>query len=154
LGPARGEVGRGDRVMTTAAVRRAGWAPLGLAPFAVYILLFLVTPTVIALATGLVDGDGRLTLSTLAALGEPVIIDAFVSSFWVSAVTAIAGAVIGTLVCFALLGVRHDGVLRSVVDAASGVLAQFGGVMLAFAFIATIGIQGLVTRWLLDTFGI
>jgi putative spermidine/putrescine transport system permease protein len=30
----------------------------------------------------------------------------------------------------------------------SGVLAQFGGVMLAFAFIATIGLQGLVTLWL------
>ncbi|MHB1063576.1 MAG: ABC transporter permease, partial [Georgenia sp.] len=35
-----------------------------------------------------------------------------------------------------------------------GVLAQFGGVMLAFAFIATIGIQGLVTQWLLVSFGV
>ncbi|MCW4386436.1 ABC transporter permease [Salinibacterium sp. SYSU T00001] len=134
--------------------RRAGWAPLGLAPFAVYILLFLVAPTVVALATGLFDGEGRFTPSTLAALAEPVVVDAFVSSFWVSALTALAGAVIGALVCFALLGVRGDGALRSVVDAASGVLAQFGGVMLAFAFIATIGIQGLVTRWLLDAFGV
>ena len=33
-------------------------------------------------------------------------------------------------------------------------LAQFGGVMLAFAFIATIGIQGVVTLLLRDTFGI
>jgi putative spermidine/putrescine transport system permease protein len=34
------------------------------------------------------------------------------------------------------------------------VLAQFGGVMLAFAFIATIGIQGLVTVLLRDALGI
>jgi putative spermidine/putrescine transport system permease protein len=40
------------------------------------------------------------------------------------------------------------------VDAAAGVLAQFGGVMLAFAFIATIGIQGVITVFLRDAFGI
>jgi len=140
--------------MAAPHTRRAGWAHLGLAPFGVYILLFLVVPTVVALATGFFDGDGRLTLDNLAALGEPVIIDAFLSSFWVSAVTAIVGALIGAVVCFALLCSRPDSILRSVVDAVSGVLAQFGGVMLAFAFIATIGIQGLVTRWLFETFGV
>jgi putative spermidine/putrescine transport system permease protein len=34
------------------------------------------------------------------------------------------------------------------------VLAQFGGVMLAFAFVATIGIQGMVTVYLRDSLGI
>jgi putative spermidine/putrescine transport system permease protein len=34
------------------------------------------------------------------------------------------------------------------------VLAQFGGVMLAFAFIAAIGGQGLVTTWILDATGV
>jgi hypothetical protein len=43
---------------------------------------------------------------------------------------------------------RPDGVLRRVVTAACGVLAQFGGVMLAFAFIATVGFQGLRHRLL------
>jgi len=78
----------------------------------------------------------------------------FGSSFWVSAVTAIVGAVIGALVCYAMLGTRAEGALRTIVDSASSVLAQFGGVMLAFAFIATIGIQGLITVYLRDTFGI
>ena len=41
------------------------------------------------------------------------------------------------------------------VDAAGGVLAEFGGVMLAFAFVATIGIQGLVfTIVLREMFGV
>jgi putative spermidine/putrescine transport system permease protein len=40
------------------------------------------------------------------------------------------------------------------VTAASGVLAQFGGVMLAFAFLATIGLSGFVTLFLQDNFGI
>ncbi len=49
-----------------------------------------------------------------------------------------------------MLGLPETGIVRTTVDAASGVLAQFGGVMLAFAFIATIGTQGIVTKFLLD----
>lgn len=127
---------------------------LGLTPFALYVTLFLVVPTAIAVGTGFLDADGAFTLDNLAALGDPVILRAFASSFWVSAVTAVVGAVVGALVCYALLGSRADGPLRTFVDSASGVLAQFGGVILAFAFIATIGVQGLVTVLLRDTVGI
>lgn len=133
---------------------RAGWALVGLTPFAVYVLLFLAVPTALALASGLVDGEGRLTADNLAGLLEPAVLDTYVSSLWVSAVTAVVGAVVGAVTCYALLGTRPDGLLRTFVDSVSGVLAQFGGVMLAFAFIATIGIQGLLTQWLLVTFGI
>ena len=38
--------------------------------------------------------------------------------------------------------------------AASGVLAQFGGVMLAFAFLATFGFNGLVTLFIKSSFSI
>ncbi|WP_241161014.1 ABC transporter permease [Plantibacter sp. PA-3-X8] len=134
--------------------RRPRWALLGLTPFALYTLLFLAVPTFLALATGFFDGDGAFTLDNLTALAEPAVLGAFASSFWVSAVTAVAGAVIGALVCYALLAVRPDGIIRTFVDAASSVLAQFGGVMLAFAFIATIGIQGLVTVFLKDRLGV
>ncbi|MBC7725796.1 MAG: ABC transporter permease [Burkholderiaceae bacterium] len=127
---------------------------LGLAPFAFYVLLFLAVPTLIALGTGFRDADGAFTLDNVAALADPVILGTFASSFWVSAFTAIVGAVVGALVCYAMLGLKADGAIRSFVDSASSVLAQFGGVMLAFAFIATIGIQGLVTIILRDTFGL
>ncbi|WP_440711177.1 ABC transporter permease [Herbiconiux sp. YIM B11900] len=127
---------------------------LGLVPFAAYILLFLALPTAIALLTGLVDGDGAFTWSNLAALGDPVVLNTFGNSLWISALTAVIGAIVGALFCYALIGAKPTGALRSVVDAASGVLAQFGGVMLAFAFVATIGIQGMVTVSLRDTFGV
>src|SRR5207302_2484322 len=39
-------------------------------------------------------------------------------------------------------------VFRRLVSSACGVLAQFGGVTLAFAFIATLGSAGLITLWL------
>ncbi|WP_375294437.1 ABC transporter permease, partial [Microbacterium sp.] len=118
---------------------------LGLAPFAAYILLFLVLPTVLALASGLFDGDGNLTADNLAALGDPTILAVFGNTVWLSAATAVIGSVLGALVCYALLGVDEAHPMRRVVDAAASVLAQFGGVMLAFAWIATFGLQGVVT---------
>ncbi|MGV3711783.1 ABC transporter permease [Pseudolysinimonas sp.] len=140
--------------MTRSTRTRGGWALLGLTPFAVYVLLFLAVPTVLALSTGFFDGDGALTFDNLSALGDPVILRTFGNSFLLSAVTALLGALIGALVCYAMLGMRPDGFVRTVVDAGSSVLAQFGGVMLAFAFMATIGLQGIVTRLLLDLAGI
>ena len=132
--------------------RLGAW--LGLTPFAIYVLLFLAIPTVVAVVSGLFDAQGQFTLSNLVALFSPDILKTFVSSFWVSAVTAVVGAVVGALVCFALLGTNPRGPLRSTVDSASSVLAQFGGVMLAFAFITTIGIQGFVTLFLKNTLDI
>ncbi|GGI39286.1 ABC transporter permease [Cnuibacter physcomitrellae] len=144
---------------TPGAPRRRMRVPaalLGLTPFAAYVLLFLAIPTVLAVATGFFDADGGFTLANVAGLLDPAVLSAFGSSFWVSAVTAVIGAVVGALVCYALLGTRPDGALRAVVDSVSSVLAQFGGVMLAFAFIATIGIQGVVTvlleGWGLDIY--
>jgi putative spermidine/putrescine transport system permease protein len=126
---------------------------LGLTPFAAYVLLFLGLPTVLAIASGFFDDDGAFTFANVAALADPVILQTFWNSTWLSALTAVVGAVVGALVCYALIGMEGTR-LRAVVDAAAGVLAQFGGVMLAFAFIATIGLQGFVTVWLRDTFGV
>jgi putative spermidine/putrescine transport system permease protein len=127
---------------------------LGLLPFSAYVVVFLAVPTVLAVGTGFFTEDGAFTLDNLAGLFAPAVLQTFASSFMVSAVTAVAGALIGALVCYALLGTRADGALRTMIDSASSVLAQFGGIMLAFAFIATIGNQGLITVWLADTFGI
>ncbi|MEO7005990.1 MAG: ABC transporter permease [Terrimesophilobacter sp.] len=132
--------------------QKRGLAYLGLTPFAFYVLLFLALPTVFAMATGFFDNAGKFTFGNIAAIFDPVILNTFFASFWVSALTAVVGALVGALVCYALLGTRPDGPLRQMIESASSVLAQFGGVMLAFAFIATIGVQGLVTVWLQTLF--
>ncbi|ROQ37480.1 putative spermidine/putrescine transport system permease protein [Frondihabitans sp. PhB188] len=135
------------------APRRRSAAWLGFTPFAAYVVIFLAIPAVIAVASGFFGADGGFTLANLKALTDPVIIKSFQGSLLVSAVSAVVGAVIGALVCFALLGTKAEGMLRTVIDSASSVLAQFGGVMLAFAFIATVGFQGIVTLYLKNTFG-
>lgn len=130
--------------------RRRTVAWLGLLPFAAYVLLFLAVPAILAIGSGFFDNAGAFTFHNLKALADPHIIKAFFNSFWVSALTAVLGAIFGAIICFALLGARADGMLRSAVDSASSVLAQFGGVMLAFAFIATIGVQGALTQFLVS----
>ncbi|MDT0232958.1 ABC transporter permease subunit [Curtobacterium sp. BRB10] len=132
--------------------RRVGLAWLGLTPFAAYVLLFLAVPAVIAIGSGFFDGSGAFTFANLAAFADPSVLRAFGGSFGLSAASAVIGAVLGAVVCWALSALRPDGLVRSMIDSAASVLAQFGGVMLAFAFIATIGVQGLVTTWLVTVF--
>lgn len=127
---------------------------LGLMPFTAYVLVFLALPTALAIRSGLFDAEGAWTTTNLEALADSLVLRAFWGTAWLSALTAAVGAVLGALACYALLGVPENSRVRSTVDAACGVLAQFGGVMLAFAFIATIGMQGLVTRTLADGFDI
>ncbi|HXR43675.1 MAG TPA: ABC transporter permease [Pseudolysinimonas sp.] len=138
------EVNRGAGKLS----RRRGVGWIGLAPFSVYAVLFLGIPALLAIGSGFFSGDGGFTFANFAAFGDPVVLRDLIGSLGLSAASAIIGAVVGALVCYALLASNPDGVLRTVVDSASSVLAQFGGVMLAFAFTATIGNQGLIIVWL------
>ncbi len=52
---------------------------------------------------------------------------------------------LGVLIAQAVVTSRR-GALRGAVLTASGVLANFGGIPLAFAFVATLGISGVVTE--------
>jgi putative spermidine/putrescine transport system permease protein len=79
---------------------------------------------------------------------------AYVGSLQLSAITAVLGAILGLALGVAILRARRGALLRRLVLTASGVLANFGGIPLAFAFIATIGAQGVVTALLTDTLGL
>jgi putative spermidine/putrescine transport system permease protein len=127
---------------------------LGVVPFATFVGIFLAIPTLVVAVGAFSSDDGRPTLSNLAALRSGYILDAFIRSIVLSAVTAVLGAVLGALLAYVLVTGKERGLLRRVVTAASGVLAQFGGVTLAFAFIATIGLSGFVTVFLRDNLGV
>jgi putative spermidine/putrescine transport system permease protein len=126
---------------------------LGTVPFFAYVAVFLIIPTLVVVI-GAFAGDGGFTLANVTALGDSYVLDAFGRSILLSAVTALIGAVLGAVLAYALATAKPGGLLRRMVTAASGVLAQFGGVTLAFAFIATIGLSGFVTVFLRDHLGI
>lgn len=158
VAPAATSTGPGSEHHAPARGRSRRSAPsltwLGLVPFAAYLLLFLALPTVLAIGTGFFEKNGTFTWANISALVDPVVLTAFWNSTWLSLLTAAIGAILGALVCYAAMGLPPQGALRSALDAATGVLAQFGGVMLAFVFIATIGVQGVVTLLLKDSFGV
>jgi putative spermidine/putrescine transport system permease protein len=74
----------------------------------------------------------------------------FVVSLRLSLLTALLGGVLGTLVAVALRGVTRPRWFRSAVDGWAAVASQLGGIPLAFAFIAALGTQGLVTKVLTE----
>ncbi len=143
----------------TSAPRRWGRSRtldyLGLLPFALFVTLFLLWPTAIVLWGAFQDPiDGSLTLANLETALSGRYLRSFQTSILLSAITALLGAVLGALLAWAISVGRRDGLLRRLVLAASGTLAQFGGVMLAFAFLAAFGFNGLVTLFLQAYFGI
>ena len=117
---------------------------IGTLPFFVYILLFLILPTAIVAFGAFFDANNAFTLDNFAHLSRSYVVKATVDTIGISAVTAILGASLGALLAYAIVTGRPTGLLRRVVVSASGVLAQFGGVTLAFAFIASIGPAGFV----------
>jgi putative spermidine/putrescine transport system permease protein len=127
--------------------RRLPLAWAGLAPFLVYVAVFLVLPTAIVVIGAFAGPEGP-SLSGIASIGQSFIVTSFVNSVLLSLVSAVIGAAAGAILAYAVVAGNPQGILRRVVTSACGVLAQFGGVTLAFAFIATIGGEGFVTLWL------
>jgi putative spermidine/putrescine transport system permease protein len=124
-------------------------ALLGVLPFAAYVLVFLGVPLAAVVAGAFRDGAGRFTTANLvASVTEPQYVEAFRQSLWLAAWTSAVGAGFGLWLAYAVLTAPDGGPLRRVVATASGVLAYFGGVPLAFAFVAALGQTGLTTQWL------
>lgn len=126
---------------------------LGLVPFLGYLAIFLLTPTVVVIV-GAFTENGSPSLSNIQALGGSDVLRTLWRSILLSGSTAVIGAVLGALLAYAVVTGAPDGILRRTVTSVCGVLAQFGGVTLAFAFIATIGFSGLITQVARDSFGI
>ena len=128
---------------------------LALIPFHLYVGLFLILPTLYVVIGAFSDGSGQFTLENIRLMfTKPEFTDAFVKSLQLASVTALMGAVFGGLLAWAVVRGDPNGLLRQLVIAASGVLAQFGGVMLAFAFLSTFGFNGLITLFLKNNLGI
>ncbi|MGZ4493761.1 MAG: ABC transporter permease [Nocardioides sp.] len=126
---------------------------LGLAPFLVYLTIFLVVPTV-TVVVGAFVVKGSFTLENLSTIASGAALNALVSSLVVSGSTAVIGAVLGALLAYIVVGLPPTNFLRRSVTSLCGVLAQFGGVTLAFAFIATLGFTGVLTQALRNSFGV
>lgn len=118
---------------------------LGIAPFLIFALLFLIFPTVYLVAGAFLTPDGSFTLKNIADLFTPTIMSAYWISIKISVASALGGAIIGFYLAWALVLGGLPTWIRHAFLTFSGVASNFAGVPLAFSFIATLGRQGLVT---------
>ncbi|MER5891301.1 ABC transporter permease subunit, partial [Streptomyces sp. NPDC001941] len=129
--------------------RRRPGAWLAALPLLLFTALAFGLPAAAMLDGAFTVGDGYGT-GNLAQSVRGAYLTALLGSVKLSATTAALATVLGLLLARAVLDSR----LRGAVLTASGVLANFGGVPLAFAFVATLGNAGvLTTRLGLDEHG-
>jgi putative spermidine/putrescine transport system permease protein len=128
---------------------------LALLPFFLFAFMFLFLPSVSIFIRSFEDVDGSFTFQNIITiLTESNFTNAYKASLTISLVTAVGGAVFGFLLAYAVvLGGLPQGI-RTFMTTFSGVASNFAGVPLAFAFIATMGNAGLVTRWIESATGI
>src|SRR5882672_12015490 len=90
--------------MISAAQSRSepmSWAWLGVVPFFVFALMFLIVPTGFLMVGAFQDNDGNFTLVNLVNLFQPNIVSAYWISIEVSAASALGGAVLGFALAYA-----------------------------------------------------
>jgi len=132
---------------------RLTWTWLGLLPFFLFAILFIVLPSASLFIDSFRTLDGSFTFANIAGLFQPPIPESYWLSIRVSAITAVGGGLLGFFMAYALTVGNLPRWLRPVTLTFAGVASNFAGVPLAFAFISTLGRTGLVTVILRDLFG-
>jgi putative spermidine/putrescine transport system permease protein len=123
----------------------------GAVPFLAYVVIFLLLPLV-SIVVGAFQNPttNAFTLSNVNIAVHGSYLHGFEQSLELSLIASVIPGVFGLLIAYAIFTARSRGAaaLRQVVITASGVFANFGGVPLAFLFIASFGSTALVTSWL------
>jgi putative spermidine/putrescine transport system permease protein len=146
--------------------RRTDLSWLGLLPYFLFVGVFFILPIGVILFTALRKtvrvrdpvtqqfvGRTSYTGENLSSSLKGIYRTSLSNSVELSAITAVIGAVVGLLLAYAIVK-SESRVLRQVVTAAAAVMANFGGIPLAFLFIATVGNAGMLTTTLENHFGL
>jgi putative spermidine/putrescine transport system permease protein len=149
------ELTSGARPSRTSRSLRRSLRWLGVVPFGVYVALGLIAPFVAITIAAFHDSTtGAFTLNNFNTALHGTYLLGLKTSLLLSIVSAIVPGMFGLLLAYAIFTVKRGNWLRKVVITASGVFANFGGVPLAFLFIATLSTTGIVTGWIKDIFGV
>jgi putative spermidine/putrescine transport system permease protein len=134
----------------TGARNRAGLFGLGikktipLFPLVIFISVFFFWPIGAVFINAFKNNDGSFTWANYQLLFQEPYNKAFYNSVKLGLISALTGAIPGALVAIAIA--QNGSVrLRKFIASISGVLANTGGVPLAFMFLAAFGPEGLAT---------
>jgi len=117
-------------------------------PFFAYTTAFLLLPAGAVLVGAFQDKQDKFTLDNVRLLFHHPYIDAYQTSIEISIVTAVLGGIAGLFIAYAAIRAGTPRWIRAGLITFAGVAANFGGIPLAFAFIATLGQLGIVTVFL------
>ena len=146
-----GALGSGPRArLTVPAALRWLRRIAGVVPFGAYVTLGLLLPMIAVAVGAFQNNSGSFTLSNVNTATHGIYLHGFWQSIILSVLASILPAIFGLLIAYAIFTAKRGNLLRQVSITASGVFANFGGVPLAFLFIATLGSGGLATQWLSD----
>jgi putative spermidine/putrescine transport system permease protein len=121
---------------------------LGLLPFFIFILAFLILPSLNLFSGAFKDRAGNFTLANINTLTDTYVLKSYAISLQVSVITSLVGGLFGFAVAYAITLGHAPRWMRNILMTFSGLAANFGGVPLAFAFIATLGRTGFITALL------
>lgn len=128
--------------------RRLPLAWIATAPFFAYTIAFLFLPAGSVIIGAFEGKEHGWTFSNVTTLFHDPYRHAYWVSIQVSAITAALGALLGFAIAYAMIRENTPRILRGIITTFSGVAANFGGIPLAFAWIATIGPLGIATVFL------
>jgi putative spermidine/putrescine transport system permease protein len=121
---------------------------IGILPFFLFILVFLIIPSLNLFVGAFQDAKGNFTFENINLLNDRYVLKSYSVSLQVSLITSLLGGIFGFFVAYAITLGKIPRWMRNVLMTFSGLAANFGGVPLAFAFIATIGHTGFLTAML------
>ncbi len=136
------------------STRKFSWAWLGVVPFFVFAVAFMILPTFSLFTGSFQDRQGNFTLQNIIGLTQPFVLNAYWLSIKISLVTALGSGIFGFLLAYAITLGNLPANIRATVLTFCGVASNFAGVPLAFAFIATLGRVGFATTLLKTLFGL
>ena len=123
------------------------WTWVGVAPFFLFAFMFLFLPSASIFVRSFESSDHTFTFQNIIDIFQKSDLrNAYKLSLQISAITAIGGAFFGFLLAYAVTIGGLPRAVRNFMLTFSGVASNFAGVPLAFAFLATMGNAGLVTR--------
>jgi putative spermidine/putrescine transport system permease protein len=126
---------------------RRNWDWLGMLPFILFGLLLLILPSLSIFLRSFESPEGGFTFNNILEIFRRTdLLNAYKNSLIISLLTAVVGALWGFLIAYAVTSGGMPRQIRSFVLTFAGVASNFAGVPLAFAFIATIGNTGMITR--------
>ena len=132
--------------------KKSGKRAVGVIPFMLFCIAFEFVPILILLIDSFTTKEGALTLKHYQSALEPTYLRGFWNSIRLSATTALIGTLLGVIIGYQIFRWPNKKVQNALITL-SDVTTNFAGAPLAFGFIIILGSSGIITKFLLNTFG-